>query len=60
MRIDVLITNRKPLVVTSGYFVPDYRKRGRSEDFSDDIPLFHVPNTLRDKAAFYPVDITET
>ena len=58
-RIDILITNRKPFVVTSDYIGPDRRKRGRSEDFSGDVPLFHVPNTLRDKAAGRRVDITE-
>ena len=58
-RIDVLITNRKPFVVIGGYIGPDHRKRGSSEDFSDDVPLFDVPNTLRDEAAGCRVDITE-
>ena len=32
---------------------------GPFRGFSDDVPLFHVPNTLRDKAAGRHVDITE-
>ena len=50
--------NRKPFVVTSDYIEPDRRRSGRHEA-SSDIPLFHVPNTLRDKAAGRRVDMTE-
>ena len=45
----LIYQSKAAFVVTSGYTDPDHRKRGRLEDFSDDIPLFHVPNTLWDK-----------
>ena len=40
-------------------YCPDHRKRDRSEGFSDVIPLFHVPNTLRDKG-FLSHNMTES
>lgn len=57
-RIDVLIKNRKPFVVTSDYIGPDRRRNDRT-DRPSDIPFFNVPNTLREKAAGRRVDITE-
>ncbi len=57
-RIDVLIKNRKPFVVTSDYIGPDRRRGGRNDPASD-VPYFDVPNTLREKAAGRRVDITE-
>ena len=57
-RIEGLVKNRKPFVVTSDYIGPDRRRGGRHEA-SSEIPLFHVPNTLRDKAAGRRVDMTE-
>jgi DNA-binding response OmpR family regulator len=43
-RIETLVGNRKPFVVTSDYIGPD-----RREDASrnSDVPLFDVPNTLK-------------
>lgn len=57
-RIEALVRNRKPFVVTSDYIGPDRRRMGRQRDVSE-IPLFHVPNTLREKAAGRHVDMTE-
>lgn len=57
-RIDVLIKNRKPFVVTSDYIGPDRRRQER-DPREDKIPLFHVPNTLREKAAGRRIDVTE-
>ncbi len=57
-RIEGLVKNRKPFVVTSDYIEPD-RHRGGRHEASSDIPLFHVPNTLCDKAAGRRVDMTE-
>lgn len=55
-RIQNLVTERKPFVVTSDYIGPDRRRdpsRGDSE-----IPLIDVPNTLRSKVRGEPVDYT--
>ncbi|MBF0355245.1 MAG: response regulator [Alphaproteobacteria bacterium] len=47
-RIEALIERRKPFVATSGYIGPDRRKGARE---GADVPTFHVPNTLKLKAA---------
>ena len=56
-RIEVLIRNRKAFVVTSDYIGPDRRKGERERDSTT--PLFHVPNTLREKVAGRRIDMTE-
>jgi len=56
--IEGLVKNCKPFLVTTDYIGPDRRCGGRHEA-SSEIPLFHVPNTLRDKAAGRRVDMTE-
>jgi DNA-binding response OmpR family regulator len=56
-RIKILISERKPFVVTSEYIGPDRRRdpsRGDTE-----IPLIDVPNTLRSKARGEHVDLTD-
>ena len=58
-RIDVLIRKRKPFVVTSDYIGPDRRRTDRSGRHAGDIPLFDVPNTLRDRAAGRSIDMRE-
>lgn len=52
-RIEALIERRKPFVATSGYIGPDRRKGGRE---GNEVPHFHVPNTLKLKAANRKVD----
>ena len=46
-RIDSLINNRKPFVVTNDYVGPDRRYQ---QDRDSDIEQIEVPNTLRDRA----------
>ena len=46
-RISALVRQRAPFVVTSDYVGPDRRKLRRE---ASKIPLFTVPNSLRDKA----------
>ncbi|CAA6604133.1 putative Response regulator consisting of a CheY-like receiver domain [Rhodospirillaceae bacterium LM-1] len=52
-RIEALIERRKPFVATSGYIGPD-RRRGPRD--GTEVPHFHVPNTLKLKAAKRKVD----
>ena len=54
-RIQILIADRKPFVVTSDYIGPD-RRRDPSRGDSD-IPLIDVPNTLRSRALGEIVDL---
>jgi hypothetical protein len=57
-RIDVLVGNRKPFVVTSDYIGPDRRKNpGGDGDRQSSIPILEVPNTLRAKALGETIDI---
>ncbi len=51
-RIDALIAERKPFVVTADYIGPDRRERGSPNDINS----FEVPNTLRDKVSGTPID----
>jgi DNA-binding response OmpR family regulator len=46
-RIDALVFNRKPFVVTSDYIGPDRRDENARDE---NIPVVDVPNTLRQKA----------
>ncbi len=46
-RIKAMIRARAPFVVTTTYIGPDRRKQGRGPS---KIPVFEVPNTLREKA----------
>lgn len=46
-RIDALVFNRKPFVVTSDYIGPDRRDE---KDRDNTIPAINVPNTLKQKA----------
>ena len=46
-RIDSLVNNRKPFVVTSEYIGPDRRFL---DDRKSEIELINVPNSLREKA----------
>lgn len=43
-RIDLLVGQRKPFVVTSDYIGPDRREEAKRKS---DVPLFDVPNTLK-------------
>ncbi|HAA93500.1 MAG TPA: hypothetical protein DCS82_12070 [Rhodospirillaceae bacterium] len=43
-RIDLIVGERKPFVVTSNYIGPDRRKDKKRRS---DVPLFDVPNTLK-------------
>ena len=53
-RINALVNNRKPFVVTSDYIGPDRRKDpGRGSQ----IPTIDVPNTLRSKVKGEPVRV---
>jgi len=52
-RIEALIERRKPFVATSSYIGPDRRRDSRE---GSDIPQFHVPNTLKLKAANRKLD----
>jgi len=47
-RIETLVKNRKPFVVTTDYVGPDRRS---SSDRPSDIPLIEAPNTLASKMA---------
>lgn len=51
-RIDALVAERKPFVVTADYIGPDRRERISPNDENS----FDVPNTLRDKVAGTPID----
>lgn len=51
-RIDSLVIERKPFVVTADYIGPDRRERISPNDENS----FEVPNTLRDKVAGTPID----
>ena len=55
-RIDLLVNNRKPFVVTSDYIGPDRRRDPSRGDSS--IPLIDVPNTLRAKSMGEDMDMT--
>jgi DNA-binding response OmpR family regulator len=55
-RIEALIERRKPFVATSGYIGPD-RRRGPRD--GTEVPHFHVPNTLKLKAASRKVDTSQ-
>ena len=46
-RIDSLVNNRKPFVVTIGYIGPDRRFL---DDWESEIELINVPKSLREKA----------
>ena len=46
-RIRALVRDRAPFVVTTDYIGPDRRKQARAPS---KIPVFQVPNTLREKA----------
>lgn len=48
-RIDNLIDQRKPFVITSNYIGPDRRKDGAPREGATHIPLVDVPNVLRAK-----------
>lgn len=51
-RIDALVADRKPFVVTAEYMGPD--RRGR--EMESDTQLYDVPNTLKDKIEGRTVD----
>lgn len=53
-RIDGLIADRKPFVVTADYMGPDRRSREKPQDTQ----FYDVPNTLKDKVEGRPVDPT--
>jgi hypothetical protein len=55
-RIEALIERRKPFVATSGYIGPDRRKGPRD---GNEIPHFHVPNTVKLKAGNRKVDTSQ-
>ena len=54
-RIDSLVAQRKPFVVTADYMGPDRRE----EPGPGDENLFDVPNTLKDKVEGRPIDLVE-
>jgi DNA-binding NarL/FixJ family response regulator len=53
-RIEGLIADRKPFVVTADYMGPDRRSR----EMSENTQFYNVPNTLKDKIEGRPVDPT--
>jgi DNA-binding response OmpR family regulator len=55
-RIEALIERRKPFVATSCYIGPDRRKESRGEGA---VPIFDVPNTLKEKALAKILDPSE-
>jgi len=55
-RIDMLVHNRKPFVVTSDYIGPDRRRDPQPED---GLPTLAVPNSLRAKSRGLQVDPAE-
>lgn len=54
-RIESLVSDRRPFVVTNGYIGPDRREK----DGRGNIRNFAVPNTLKDKLEGKPVDPAE-
>ena len=58
MKVRALVERRKPFVVTAEYIGPDRRKSNRTDD-ANPIPLFDVPNTLRDKFMGNQIDEVE-